>query len=151
MPKNMYAWDMNVFLLLTAFISIVTSTKYKHALFAFGWISLWPDILLYQGTFDPKSRKHRRFCRILGGWWNLSLPHGHAVTSVHAFQDKFPAGRPHLDGVLNGGCLFVDDAAPFREIQAKVFHGHLGWRKKAFGVKKPGKVLDIASLYSLEV
>ena len=38
-------------------------------------------------------------------------------------EDKFPAGRPHLDGVLNGGCLFVDDAAPFREIQAKVFHG----------------------------
>eukprot|EP00434_Breviolum_minutum_P031926 symbB.v1.2.028233.t1/scaffold2972.1/size66174/2 len=38
-------------------------------------------------------------------------------------EDKFPAGRPHLDGVLNGGCLFVDDAAPFREIQAKVFYG----------------------------
>ncbi len=36
MNANIYAWDMNVFLLLTELIAILTSTKYKHAIFAFG-------------------------------------------------------------------------------------------------------------------
>lgn len=38
-------------------------------------------------------------------------------------EDKFPSGRPHWDAVLNGGCLFVQDAVPFSEMQSKVFHG----------------------------
>lgn len=38
-------------------------------------------------------------------------------------EDKFPSGRPNWDGVLGGSCLFVDDAAPFAEIQTKVFDG----------------------------
>lgn len=38
-------------------------------------------------------------------------------------EDKFPSGRLNWDGVLGGSCLFVDDAAPFAEIQTKVFDG----------------------------
>ncbi|CAJ1404681.1 unnamed protein product [Effrenium voratum] len=38
-------------------------------------------------------------------------------------EDKFPGGRPAFDSVLNERCLFVEDTAPFAELQVKVFEG----------------------------
>ena len=40
-----------------------------------------------------------------------------------SLEDNFPSGRPNWDAVLGGSCLFVEDAAPFVEIQTKVFYG----------------------------
>ena len=148
MPRNMYAWDMNKFLLLRAVISIVTSTKYKHALFAFGWISLWRDILLYQGTFDPKSRKHRRFCRILGGWWNLSLPHGYAVTVEFAFSGQIPSWETSFGWSPERRLPFRWRCSTISRDSSESLLWPLGVKEEGFGVKKPGKVLDRKHLHT---
>eukprot|EP00913_Durusdinium_trenchii_P012044 g11316.t1 len=62
-----------------------------------------------------------------GGFWREEVDLSTDVLTkpwpLVTCQDKFPSGRPNWDGVLGGSCLFVDDAAPFAEIQTKVFDG----------------------------